>query len=548
MKISQLIEGPCDVATKDDIAHMSGPQYDKYALWKEDCEDELRRTPLSGKRFSANAKDFRKTIMKQDEGTTVSASIKPTPKVVPVSAEDKAKADAQNKASDAKLIKKAPTKDVNRKRNYNDDGIQPPKGHHNTTANRWAESFDDYHGDMSKEEYDKTVKDSEMEYTVWVGGTEVNDYWLNYEDAVALYDKYKAQGYDDVQLDARIKKDVPQDIPMGIKPIPKEFHGSGINWDEVDESSLPGPDAFQKTRDLKLSLRRDLKKPLIHKPINKPKSGYHSNNATGYAESKEKKEDLLKGFDPKTARALMMLKAKYPQADNVLSALLADVENNEKDSDVTDLSQDYKMDKLTKAVDILQKEINLLKGDKKLNVVKEETVNEYDFADVRQKRIAIDTVKNPNKALLGGPSANEAEDILKTKFGYSDNQIAKLKGVDENIKRLKKLSGINEETRLNEFTISDLKGMGIKPTREQFHKLQKINHENGGNITRSDLKKVGINEDGVIVPGVNTTVDVKPGQTEIEAAKFGNGKIKPLMPKGKSNSHILFNLGLAEDK
>ena len=171
-----------------------------------------------------------------------------------------------------------------------------------------------------------------------------------------------------------------------------------------------------------------------------------------------------------------------------------------------------------------------------------------DSPDTKQKRIAIDTVKNPNKALLGGPSANEAEDILKTKFGYSDNQIAKLKGVDENIKRLKKLSGINEETRLNEFTISDLKGMGIKPTREQFHKLQKINHENGGNITRSDLKKVGINEDGVIVPGVNTTVDVKPGQTEIEAAKFGNGKIKPLMPKGKSNSHILFNLGLAEDK
>ncbi|SVC63283.1 uncharacterized protein METZ01_LOCUS316137, partial [marine metagenome] len=63
-----------------------------------------------------------------------------------------------------------------------------------------------------------------------------------------------------------------------------------------------------------------------------------------------------------------------------------------------------------------------------------------------------------------------------------------------------------------------------------------------------DLQKVGINEQGVIVPGVNTTIDVKPGQTEIEAAKFGNGKIKPLMPKGKSSSHILFNLGLAEKK
>ena len=70
------------------------------------------------------------------------------------------------------------------------------------------ESYDDYHGDMSKEEYDKTVKGSEMEYSVWVGGTEVNDNYLSYDEAVRLYDKYKAQGYDDVQLDARIKESV----------------------------------------------------------------------------------------------------------------------------------------------------------------------------------------------------------------------------------------------------------------------------------------------------------------------------------------------------
>ncbi len=49
-------------------------------------------------------------------------------------------------------------------------------------------------------------------------------------------------------------------------------------------------------------------------------------------------------------------------------------------------------------------------------------------ADAHQKKIAIDTVKNPMKGkLLGGPSAAEAEEILKTKFGYSDAQIAKLK-------------------------------------------------------------------------------------------------------------------------
>lgn len=59
-----------------------------------------------------------------------------------------------------------------------------------------------------------------------------------------------------------------------------------------------------------------------------------------------------------------------------------------------------------------------------------------------------------------------------------------------------------------------------------------------------------INEDGVIVPGVNTTVDVKPGETERQAAKFGNGKIKELMPKARKNSkpNTLYNMGLAEKR
>jgi hypothetical protein len=111
------------------------------------------------------------------------------------------------------------------------------------------------------------------------------------------------------------------------------------------------------------------------KPVttNAPVKGHHESK-----EKQEKKEDLLKAFDPKTARAMMMLKAKYPQADNILSALLADVENNEKDSDVADLSHEFKVDKLTKEVDILQKEINLLKRDKTQNAVKESRTSLYD--------------------------------------------------------------------------------------------------------------------------------------------------------------------------
>ena len=57
-------------------------------------------------------------------------------------------------------------------------------------------------------------------------------------------------------------------------------------------------------------------------------------------------------------------------------------------------------------------------------------------------------------------------------------------------------------------------------------------------------------EDGVIVPGVNTTVDVKPGETERQARKFfgGNGKPKLLGVKG-ANPNQAFNLGLVnEDK
>jgi hypothetical protein len=313
MKISQLIEGPCDVATKDDIAHMSGPEYDKYAQWKKDCEAEERTTPLSTKRL---------------------------------------------------------------------------------------ESYDDYHGDMSKEEYDKTVNNSEMEYTVWVGGTEPNDNWLTYDEALTLYDKFKAQGHEDVQLDARIKQEIPQDIPMGIRPIPKfeaknEEEEVWFNYEDIGGNIIVNPKSTIEDQIGELlnqyydisPMEFDPSKIEITTPdqINQDANFAKTQNARNtpkeaVKEKQEKKEDLLKGFDPKTARAIMMLKAKYPQADNILSALLADVENNEKDSGITDLSQDYKMEKLTKAVDILKKEINLLKRDKKSNVVKEKA--KPDFLDL----------------------------------------------------------------------------------------------------------------------------------------------------------------------
>ena len=60
-----------------------------------------------------------------------------------------------------------------------------------------------------------------------------------------------------------------------------------------------------------------------------------------------------------------------------------------------------------------------------------------------------------------------------------------------------------------------------------------------------------ITEDGKIVPGVNTTVDVQPGETERQAAKyFGNsGKPQALVSnkiRKNSDPNTLYNLGLAE--
>lgn len=96
---------------------------------------------------------------------------------------------------------------------------------------------------------------------------------------------------------------------------------------------------------------------------------------------------------------------------------------------------------------------------------------------------------------------------------------------------------------------------------------QTVTNVGTGKTTRTDFQLKGpqswaydkpklnaskkIKEDGVIVPGVNTTVDVKPGQTEKEAAKFfGKGKPAELHKKARknSNAHNLYNLGLTEDK
>ena len=72
-------------------------------------------------------------------------------------------------------------------------------------------------------------------------------------------------------------------------------------------------------------------------------------------------------------------------------------------------------------------------------VIQEKKATSTSVPDKHQLKILKDTVRNPAKGMfLGGPSAQEAEEILKSKFGYSDKQIKKMS--EETIEEAYKVS------------------------------------------------------------------------------------------------------------
>ena len=49
------------------------------------------------------------------------------------------------------------------------------------------------------------LKDTDKNYVVWVGGIEVNDFYLKKEDAEDLCDEYLNEGYDDACIEKHTK-------------------------------------------------------------------------------------------------------------------------------------------------------------------------------------------------------------------------------------------------------------------------------------------------------------------------------------------------------
>lgn len=49
---------------------------------------------------------------------------------------------------------------------------------------------------------------STQKYTVWVGGVEVNDFYLSWTEAVALATEFISDGYQDVRLERIVRPDL----------------------------------------------------------------------------------------------------------------------------------------------------------------------------------------------------------------------------------------------------------------------------------------------------------------------------------------------------
>ena len=128
-------------------------------------------------------------------------------------------------------------------------------------------------------------------------------------------------------------------------------------------------------------------------------------------------EEITEALDTKmkvgVKKAIEMMKKMYPthKADWDKETLLFDVDGK-LHGQWENGTLFYKFKKAQKVNEALDTKMEVFEGN---------------VPDKHQKKIALDTIKNPDKALLGGMSVKEAEEILKKKFGYTQEQIDKLK-------------------------------------------------------------------------------------------------------------------------
>ena len=132
----------------------------------------------------------------------------------------------------------------------------------------------------------------------------------------------------------------------------------------------------------------------------------------GFASDAQRKAAFASGYDPKKKKKV---KEGHSNARHQAQTMLK-LEELRDMIMVLDMDDDSKTSALT-ALDQVADDITILES--------KDGANTSDGK--HQEKICRDTVRNPNKSMLGGPSPEEAEKTLKSKFGYSDEKISKLK-------------------------------------------------------------------------------------------------------------------------
>ena len=93
-----------------------------------------------------------------------------------------------------------------------------------------------------------------------------------------------------------------------------------------------------------------------------PKGFSQKAHCAGRKKSNESdNKEKMKGFDPETVQALVMLKKKFPHASDPLDAMLKQVMINDVESDTNDRSHDKEIDDLYDRIKELEKKVKTLK-------------------------------------------------------------------------------------------------------------------------------------------------------------------------------------------
>ncbi len=149
-------------------------------------------------------------------------------------------------------------------------------------------------------------------------------------------------------------------------------------------------------------------------------------------------DDSIKGFDPKTQYAVKKLMARYPQSTDLISALLADVEQNEIDGDHADTEHMKQIKRIEQKVhDIISK-----------NDLKEKAGGNTKYGIIRYPDTAISYIMNDGSGWMhmydksyGFSGPVDKEDMKHA----SSIDIEKIPG---------RLRPVNESVKVN-----DLRGM-----------------------------------------------------------------------------------------